>query len=326
LSNVTFSATSYFPESVKAGYYTCAAEYGNEIIMRMCCQRIPITFQTGILTSSGELSFNFMHSEDEALPFAKALQNTVARRNTRIKYATVSGGGTSYTDAEKKNLPLMSDETLLDRIEGFKEPVSCCGVDTWIGRMCVPVLKQNQVMKGDYLCSRENMGRNWFPCLPKLCTCGYSPLQLKKDMVVTEYSLISYVRKTRECTCSSLCKKDHDFGVVWVTNDMLVGQTLSIGADGFENFTTRCFKSTICGRVCCPIGTSSWKLAVKMDKNLTFNVGYEDVNAQWLKDATVLKNLKVVDNVQAGIYEASIAANQPVPAMAVVEMEKRSEE
>lgn len=310
LANVSCTVRSYFPGSVNAGYYTCATESKNECLLRMCCISPPLSFQTGILTTAGELSFNFMHSEDGALPFAKALQMTECRRATPIRYAAIDSSAVNYTDEDKALMPLMSGETLLDKVEGYPQPVPFCGYDSTFGFLCLNLAKAAQCIDPEarFLCSLEAMGRNWFPTCPSCCTCGFYPFRLKKDMLVTEYSLITYVRKSRECACGSCCQTSKDYGVVWISNEMLIGHTLTINATGSEDFSSRCWKPTICGRVCCPIGTSAYNLVVQMDKNMTFNIEHRDVNAQWLGDAGLLKNLKVLDHVQSANYERDVVA------------------
>lgn len=311
LANVSCAVRSYFPGFVNSGYYTCTTESKNECLMRMFCSSPGLIFQAGILTAAGEISFTFMHSEDRALPFAKALQMTECRRATPIKYAAINEVAIGYTDDDKALMPLMPHENLLDKVEGFPQPVPFCGSDSTFGSLMLTCLKSLGCCAADtnYVCSMETMGRNWFPSCPSCCTCGFYPFRLKKDLVVTEYSLITYVRKSRECACGSCCSSLKDYAVVWMSNEMLIGHTLTINATGSENFYTRCWKNTSCGRMCCPIGQSSYNLLVQMDKRMSFNIEHKDNNAHWLGDAGLLKNLRVLDNVQSANYAKDLVAS-----------------
>ena len=293
VTNVSCGIRSFFPGSINCGYYSSFTTPG--IIP---CYGSEKSFTCGVLCQSGELSFTFLYSGLDALRFGKALQMTVKRKNTSVKYAADKPNNIGYDKDDLELLPLMNGENVLGKVEGTPQAIPFWGNDTVFGRVMQFVFSRDG---NSYLCSVETMGRNFFPCLPRCLTCGYAPMLLKKDMVVTDYSLITYVRKTRTCAISC-CNTVSDFGVVWFTNEMLLGHTLTIDNKGHENCYSRLFKESSCGRVFCPISFNTYRFSVQMDKLMQFSIDHTDVNKNWLTDESLMKNIRLMDNVQNAQY------------------------
>ena len=317
VTNVSCGIRSFFPGSINCGYYSSFKTPGP-----IPCYGSSESFTCGVLCQTGELTFTFMYSGLDALQFGKSLQMTVKRKNTSVKYVADKPSSIGYEKGDLDLMPLMHGEHILGKVEGTPQAVPFLGNDSVAGRLTKFICSCNS---GDnsYLCSAETMGRYLFPCLPRCLTCGYLPVYLKKDMVVTDYSLITYVRKSRSCLFSC-CDSVSDFGVVWFSNEMLLGHTLTIDNKGHENCYSRLCKGMMCGRMCCPIGTNTYRFVVQMDKLMQFSIEHTDVNKNWLTDESQMKNIRLMDNVQNAQYHshkdhkhhAAAAGDHPAPEKA----------
>lgn len=279
LSNFSVQVRSYVLEKVISGYIRSTD---------------PNSLEAGIETPSGLISIFFLGTGRKAMAFAQAMQMSVARRQSKVdllKYKQPAEYFTKDKSTDLALLPLLGEEeTLIDWMRGEKiwerfgqtqpdgltnylrQSLSywggrCLGCDGLIcdcpdvGHCCSPeCLDKNTLcmMKGNELMSTCCL----WPCLPYVLTCALRPFQTREDIIVTDMTMMRFVRTQNWGFCGCLrfcglmsrgfCTSQDNFTISWEPIESFSGFNILIHGAGSENVIRRCCAGNCIGKECCP--------------------------------------------------------------------------
>ena len=257
---------------------------------------------TGIDTTGGHIYIEFPSSGQNALPFARAIQQSLKRSQTRISLTAEDAEMVTLDTTDLKFFPLIPGEKPLDMIKGKV--------------LWSPCLRFGKNVDGGdfYYCSKENLGEIAFPYVAYAAACCILPLQERRDIVVTDMTVFAYANKRNYgifgcqgalCPDSALGCNIGQFTVVWASIGALIGQNSTVTVKGRETIPSRIFKNMSCGPLCCPIGESELEFTVDLGK-YTFGINNDGKNINWSKDKSLLHAHTVIGKAQVQVMQRDL--------------------
>lgn len=275
------------------------------------------------------------------MAFAQAMQMSTVRHEARIEFPGDKKAMGSEKSTDWALLPLMGGtETVLDWLKGEQVwedfgRTTKDGPVNWLRSMCsLCCCGQLCVCKPvDNLCSRASLDQTtfpccgwdgqatplcFFPCLPYMLTCAMRPFQTRKDIIITDMTIMRFARTQNFGFCGCLrfcglmktgyCTRNDSFLISWEPIDAFSGFSVNIESEGKENVIRRICACNDCrscsiGRFLCPISHSTCDISLDFQGKYEFSVnrGVEassSANRLWLKDPELAQNAKVLAEVQ----------------------------
>ena len=263
--------------------------------------------------------------------------------NKNIDFKLLPLLGTSETVVD-----WMSGETVWEPFGAIKKNHPCnlmrsCVTSYTGGALieCLPV---------DNLCSREGLDANkycgktmpcCFPLVPYLLTCALRPFQTRKDVIITDMSVLRFARTQNFGFCGCLrffgvfstgpCTSNDCFIISWETIESFSGFSIRIDAEGEENITRRLCRGNCIGRTFCPIGHSQLEIGMDFKGKYQYATcrggqggSSSDTNKVWIKDLELAENTKMLAGVQIALFDKMQKTRGTAGAVVRDEKKKRS--
>lgn len=335
LSNFSVQCRSYVLGKVSSGYIRSLSKSHLEAGIETPAGAICVHFNTHTGDGGGDGG-----TGRRGMAFALAMQMSVERLKSKVNLDHMLSSKATDKSTDLSLLPLMGGcEKIVDRLQGEKvwEPFfaasgkslynQCRAFTTATVGCGGGMLECKEV---DNCCSRESLDQNkfcgntlpcgLFPCLPYVLTCALRPFQTRKDVIITDMSIIRFARTQNFGFCGCLrfcglmktgfCTSQDNFLISWESLDSFSGFSVKIDAQGNETFTRRICKSNCIGRLFCPIGHSQVEVGLDFKGKYQFSTvrGGEggsgsDANKVWLADEELGLNQKMLGGVQFALFE-----------------------